>query len=654
VTTDGDRHKAKAPREEKPRRVTASPWDAFARRSGPQSRGDLVRVLTAAVRLSWSADRVSFLKLLSLAVLDAAGAALNVLVAKVLFTRVFAQPDPADVVGRAFGWALLAVGVSVVVLMAGAWRDRVRQLFAARVTRQAQARVLDAAGSLDLEAFESAALHDALQRVTQTMSYRPGQVVDSVVSLAGGAFGVAGLVIALFALHPSLPLLVVVAQAPMWVALRLNARDQVSYARGITATDRGLNYVNNLLTGREAAPEIRAFGLVEPLRGRWERLSDIRLDELSQLISRSARRSALAQAGTAVGSVLTLLALVGLLRGGYISAASAGAAVVALMLTQQRLSAVSRSGAQLYESGLFLDDSEAFLRLAAQARVARPTGPAPDRIGVLRGEELTFRYPGVERAALDGVDIELRPGEVVALVGENGSGKTTLAKLLAHLYRPTSGRITWDGSDIAGADPDAVRRHISVLFQAFMQYQVTLSENITMGDHGRADDEAAVIAAAGAAGVDGIAALLPAGYGSQLGRIFEGGCDLSTGQWQRVALARAGFRHSELVILDEPTASLDPRAERALFDRIRTVFAGRTVLLISHRFSSVRSADRIYVLDHGRVIETGTHEQLIAQGGCYAELFSIQAAMYLGGDDSRPTGHEPADVVEQRVGGTLR
>ncbi|HEX2028179.1 MAG TPA: ATP-binding cassette domain-containing protein, partial [Nitriliruptorales bacterium] len=252
---------------------------------------------------------------------------------------------------------------------------------------------------------------------------------------------------------------------------------------------------------------------------------------------------------------------------------------------------------------------------------------SPQRI---QADGLTFSYPGAAAPAVQDVSLELRRGEIVALVGQNGSGKTTLAKLLAHLYRPTSGRVLWDGIDISSYDAGRVRRRVAVLFQDFARYHLAAHENIAFGDVDRLCDHAGVVGAAQGAGADQFLARLDQGYDTVLSRIYGDGADLSVGQWQRVALARTAFREADLIVLDEPTAALDPYAEAQLFRRLRELAFGRAVLLISHRFSTVRSADRIYVLDGGRITEHGTHEELVASRGRYAQLFRLQAAPYLG------------------------
>jgi ATP-binding cassette subfamily B protein len=243
-------------------------------------------------------------------------------------------------------------------------------------------------------------------------------------------------------------------------------------------------------------------------------------------------------------------------------------------------------------------------------------------------EDVTFRYPGTERLALRGASVRLRRGEVVALVGENGSGKTTLAKLLCGLYRPTSGRILWNGVDTAELPLSELRRGVAIVFQDFARYELSAADNIALGRHERATDRPAVEAAARLAGAHDIVAALPDGYETRLSRAFTAGTDLSIGQWQRLALARAFFRDAGFLVFDEPTSALDPRAEQELFETVQQLATGRTVLLISHRFSTVRSADRIYVLDEGRVIEEGNHAGLMSRRGRYAELYTLQAAAY--------------------------
>jgi ATP-binding cassette subfamily B protein len=268
------------------------------------------------------------------------------------------------------------------------------------------------------------------------------------------------------------------------------------------------------------------------------------------------------------------------------------------------------------------------VQLKPDADKAEAGAEAPTGFSTVEVDRVSFTYPGSRRPALNDVSIRIDAGEIIALVGENGSGKTTLAKLLAVLYEADSGSIRWDGADIRGFDRAGLRRAIAIIFQDFIRYELTARENISAG-RGGAGDDAAIAAAAHQAGADRFLEELPLGYDTILSKQFKGGRDLSLGQWQRVALARAFYRDAPFVILDEPSSALDPRAEHDLFARIRTLLAGRTVLFISHRFSTVRSADRIYVMGNGRIVEQGTHDELMAHGGSYAELFTLQAAAYL-------------------------
>jgi len=283
----------------------------------------------------------------------------------------------------------------------------------------------------------------------------------------------------------------------------------------------------------------------------------------------------------------------------------------------------------LYEDQLFLRNFFTFLDMKPQ--IATPENPLPVPSPVkqeIRFEDVTFTYPDAASPALSNVNLTLHKGEIIALVGDNGAGKSTFTKLLCRLYDPVQGTITVDGLDLKKTDPEEWRRHITVLFQDFVRYNLSVQENIWMGDTSLPPDTPRVEDAARQAAADTVIRRLPDAYSSRLGKLFSGGQELSSGEWQKIALARAFFRNAEIVILDEPASSLDALAEAEIFHRFRELVKGRTAVLISHRFSTVLLADHIYVLDQGKIIEHGTHTELMAKNGHYAEMFRAQADPY--------------------------
>lgn len=579
-----------------------------------------LRVATVAVRLLVRAAPGLCALFAALQVLSAAAAAVTLLVVReVLAAVVGGGPAPVGPV--------LLLGAVLALAAAGSVLQRhVMLLLSEQVGAYAAEQVLAVAAAAELSDFDDPEFHGRLRRA-QDADHRPVELTQGLLSV-GSSLSVALAVLGvLLAVDPLLVLVVVAAAVPVLLASAALSRGLFELTVAIVRADLRRRYVRELLTARTAAAEVRAFGMAGPLRAAHRRLVAERLVELRRVLRRGTAYGLLGSLGTSLGVALGGVLLVRAVADGRLTLATAATAVAALLQVVPLLGGIAGNAAQVYEDALFLDDYEAF---RTSGLLDRPAGgPVPagfDRVVV---DGVTFRYPGAERDALAGVSLSLGRGEVVAVVGENGSGKSTLAKLVAGLYPPSAGVVRWDAADVAAMDPGAYRRKVAVAFQDFGRYQFTAAENIDpsrLGGGGPLDD---VVAAARQAGADGFVRRLPEGYGTVLSRELADGVDLSGGQWQRLALARAFHRDAPLVVLDEPTAALDAVAEAELFDRIRDLLAGRTVLLVSHRFCTVRGADRIVVLDRGRVAETGDHDTLMALDGAYARMFRLQAAAYL-------------------------
>lgn len=597
---------------------------------GDRSLRTLPSLLLSALRLVWSTSRRRSLVLLVVQVASALALLASVLVVNQLLSAVLLiGRGTASLGAAAVPLLVLAVlgGLTTVSSSVAALQERV---LGEMVERAVWRDVLEVCHSVDLQVFDDPGFFDQAARVEENAAWRTRVVVQAMATLAGDVLAVIAGTAGLLSLAPLLAPPLLLAGVPLLLASRLAGRREFAFAVEQSQPYREREYLQEILTHRNEAKEVRAFSLSTALRSRWESSYSAYLTALNRHV-RSLTR--LAVTGGVLSSTLTAAAmLVALLlvARGELDVSAAGAALVAVRLLGSRVSSLSRGLSTIFEASLFLSDLQRF-RSRARRDKAEP-GPllpeAPGEFDELVASNISFTYPGADEAALKDVSIRIQRGEVVALVGENGSGKTTLAKLLADLFEPDDGAIFWDGVDVRHWDSDSVRRRIAVLFQDFIRYRFTAHTNIGLG---RADEQIAedrIRAAAEQADADGFLRALPAGYDTVLGKEYAGGTDLSLGQWQRVALARAFVRNAAFVILDEPSASLDPRAEHDLFERIRSLFTGRTVLVISHRFSTVRSADRIYVMAEGRVVESGGHTELMEREGLYAELFQLQASKY--------------------------
>ena len=535
--------------------------------------------------------------------------------------------------GDGFGEVVPDLALFVLAGAAGALatlgRTEMQRLLSERITRYAAVQVLSVSATVELTQFERPGFADRLQRAQLNAQARPTQVTTGLLGVLGGLSAAAGVGVALLVLHPAILVLVLVAYLPAWYASHRGTSVLYDFVVRQTGNDRRRSYLFGLLSRREEAAEVRSFGLGPVLRDQHDRLARERITDLEGVVRRRLVLGAAGQLLTAMLTAAAAAVLVWEMTTGRLPVATGAAAAGAIVVFGSRLSGLVGSVGQLFEAALFLEDFTSFVEAEATAPDPTDRRLAPAGFSTLTVDRVTFRYPSRKQPSVRDVSMELRAGQVVALVGENGSGKTTLAKLLAGLYAPDAGTICWDGVDTAHFDPDALRSSVAVIFQDFVKYHLSAGQNIALGRPERADDQAAIEQAAVVAGAHELIAGLDRGYDTQLGPQFLGGTDLSLGQWQRVALARALFRDCPFVILDEPTAALDPRAERELFEGIRAMFSGRAVLMISHRFANVRSADHIYVLSEGEVVEHGTHDELMVTDGLYAELFTMQASTYV-------------------------
>ncbi len=490
------------------------------------------------------------------------------------------------------------------------------------------------AATLDLEQFENAEIYDKLERARRQTVGRIG-LFTLLLATVQDLITLVTLAVALAVYVPWLLALLAVAVLPSLLGETHFASLGYSLLYSWTPERRKLDYLRYIAASDVSAKELKLFGLSDFLVGRYDRLSREFYEANKALaIRRSLVSSLLAGVGT-LGYYGAYAVIIYLTVVGHRSPAGLFTIGVLTFLagsfrqSRDLIQRVLLSLSQIFEQSLYLDDLFTFLAIEPRIRPiagARPV-PSPIQEG-FRFEGVGFRYPGAEQWAVRGLDFSLVPGERIALVGENGAGKTTLVKLLARLYDPAEGRILLDGVDLREYDLYSLRRNVGVIFQDFVRYDFLLRENIAVGNIARLEDQAGIEGAAGRSLADTVAGRLAGGYDQMLGRRFEGGVDLSGGEWQKVALARAYMRDAQLLILDEPTAALDARAEYEVFLRFSELTKGRMAVLISHRFSTVRMADRILVLRGGELAEQGTHEELLALGGLYSELFQLQAAGY--------------------------
>jgi ATP-binding cassette, subfamily B, bacterial len=536
--------------------------------------------------------------------------------------------------GELAPYLLLLGGLLVLAAIAQALSTELRIPLAEEVHRRTMEEILDVATEVDLEAYEGTDFADRLQRARMGASGQSAAIVFGLVTIISTLVVAAGVVAVLLTVAPILVPVAVLGYLPIaFVNVRKN-RARYELERDLVEIGRERAYLEYLLTDRTDAKEIRSFEMAPTIR-RWHAsLWDLRLTRLRDLVRTRLMLSIGASTVTTTVLVGTLSIALILAGRGTITIGDAAVVVVGLQQLNNRLQSTGAAISGVHEGITFLRDFERFRDSLPEIRAARPDGMPPARPELLTVDRVGYRYPGSDRDAVRSVSFDLRRGQIMAVVGANGSGKSTLAKMLCGLLPPTRGVVAWDGVDLASCDPSRVREAIAPVFQDFSRFMLPIRHVIGLGDVDRIDDEPAIRAAADRAGVRDLIDALPGGLDARLGKTFTGGTDVSTGQWQRLAIARAYLRDASVIVLDEPSASLDPKAEAALFDLLHELYDDRIVVFVSHRFATVRSADVVLVLDQGDVVETGSHDELMSRGGLYRDLFELQASRY-GLDDRR-------------------
>jgi ATP-binding cassette subfamily B protein len=583
-----------------------------------------------AVSLVWATSRALTLALIVLSVVAGLLPAGVAYVGKLIVDSVVAAIDSGTEAARDQALSWVALEMALVACVAAVQRgiSVVRALLRAQLGNRVNVMILEKAITLELHHFENSEFYDRMTRARREASSRPLSLVMRTFGLVQDGISLVSYGGLLLSFSGWAVLGLVAAALPAFVAETRFSGEAFRLFRWRTPETRQQAYLESVLAREDYAKEVQLFGLGPLLLQRYDRIfENLYAEDRNLTIRRGFWGFVLGLIGTGAFYAAYAWIAIATVRG----AITLGEMTMYVLVFKQGQSAVASALSAIggmYEDNLYLSNLYAFLEEDVPPPPGTETkGPVPG--DGIRFENVSFAYPGSDRPALSGIDLHVRPGEKLALVGENGSGKTTLIKLLTRLYTPTEGRITLDGLPLDAWQPEPLRRRIGVIFQDFARYQLIVGENVGAGDVTAFDDEARWKEAAD----KGLAAPfideLPKQYHTQLGRWFADGRELSIGQWQKIALSRAFMRkHADILVLDEPTASMDAEAETQIFDRFRAVTEDQIAVLISHRFSTVRMADHIVVLSNGRIVERGSHDELMRAGGHYAHLFSLQAAGY--------------------------
>ncbi len=579
--------------------------------------------------LAWAASPRSLVRYSLLGMLSAAMPAITVYLGAVLVNRIadarLHSLQLRDMLPIVAGlWVATAVQRAV-----GAYMGYGRNLFVRRVQLEAERRLLAKAAKVDIGHFDNSDWHDRLARAKRDVSWRPGDLTWSVLGLSSNLVTIVLMAGLLASLHYVLVVLALAAALLSLVLERQVTSRLYEFFYKETPEEREREYMGDLLAQPRTTKEIRAYVLADYLLARHQRLSED-LFHLREQMYRSATRVSMLT-GLVSGTTLALAYLFVAAQGaaGTIDPGGVVLVIGAFASVAGTLGNISSTFVAVDQHTTFLDDYFSFLAMEPLVPVPAKPQLVPARLtGGIEFDNVTFSYPGGTGTAVANLNLNIRSGELIALVGENGAGKSTLVKLLLRFYDPDQGSVRIGGVDLKDVDPQTLRSRIGVLFQDYASYELTIRENVMLGRPDDKVDDDRVMEALRDARSDWLLRKMPKGLDAKVGRLFEGGHDLSGGEWQRLALARIMYRDADIWILDEPTSSLDPEAEAGIFAELKENLRGRIGIVISHRFSTVRIADRIAVIADGRVTELGTHGELLLAGGRYSQLFELQAAGY--------------------------
>jgi ATP-binding cassette, subfamily B, bacterial len=552
--------------------------------------------------------------------------------AKLIIDTVTANlnaPDKTAIFHQVLPLLILAAVVTIITTLCQSLTELVNTAHAQQVTDYMQGIIHDKSIEADLEYYENAKYHDALQRAQEEAPYRPPQILNRLAEIGQNGISLVAMIGLLLTLHWSIIGLLFVAAIPAVLVRLKYSRVMYRWQRRRTELERQSSYLGWMITGDTFAKEIRLFGLGSFFSKQY---LQIRKQLYKEKLTISIGRSLAFFFAQSVAGIFVFVIFAYIIYQTIQGVLLLGDLVLyfqALQRGQTNLKSLLTSLSGLYEDNLFLANLYEFLDLKPKiVESAAPKSiPQPIQKGIVF-ENVSFNYSESSRNALKNINLIVKPGETIALVGENGSGKTTLIKLLCRLYDPTSGMIAIDGINIRDFKIADLRREIGVIFQDYAQYHFTAEENIRLGNINILPGDHQIAAAACRSGADAVIQRLPQKYDTILGKLFERGEELSIGQWQKVALARAFLRDSQVIVLDEPTSAMDPKAEYEVFSKFRELIKEQAAILITHRLSTVRIADRIYVMDQGAIVENGTHRELMQKQGKYAYLFETQAQNY--------------------------